>query len=101
MYVLPEGRQAAHSYLEQHPGSCARLEKVSNLITGFETPYGVEMLATIHWVATREDPQAAEDCEKAIAHTQQWNDRKRKLFKPSHLKKAWQRLKEQDWLNES
>lgn len=97
MYVLPEGRKAAHSYLEQHPEANERLQKVSNLIAGFETPYGLEMLSSIHWVATREDTQAAEDCEKAIALVQNWNNRKHKLFKATHLKKAWQRLKEQDW----
>jgi O-acetyl-ADP-ribose deacetylase (regulator of RNase III) len=99
MYVLPEGKIAAHNFLEQHPEANERLERVSNLITGFETPYGIEMLATIHWIATREDPQAAEDCQKAIALVHQWNDRKRKLFKPSHLQKAWERLKEQNWLS--
>lgn len=98
MYVLPEGRQAAHSYLERYPEANGRLEKVGNLIAGFETPYGVEMLATIHWVATREDTQAAVDCERAITLVQQWNYRKHKLFKPSHLKKAWRRLKQEGWL---
>ncbi len=33
-----------------------------------------------------------------IALVQQWNERKRKLFKPSHLRKAWKRLKEENWL---
>jgi O-acetyl-ADP-ribose deacetylase (regulator of RNase III) len=99
MYVLLEGRITAHSYLEQHPEANERLERVRNLIDGFETPYGMEILATIHWVATKENLQAAEDCEKAIALVQQWNDRKRKLFKPSHLRKAWERLKQQNWLS--
>ncbi|MCL2935071.1 MAG: macro domain-containing protein, partial [Trichodesmium sp. MAG_R03] len=94
MYVLPSGKKAAHSYLEKHPEANERLQKVSNLISGFETPYGMEMLATIHWVVTREDPQAAENSEKAIALVQEWNERKRKLFKPSHLNKAWERLKQ-------
>ncbi|MEN9520323.1 MAG: hypothetical protein RLZZ381_2911 [Cyanobacteriota bacterium] len=98
MYVLPEGSKAAHIFLEQHPEVNERLERVSNLITGFETPYGMEMLATIHWIATREDTQAADDCERAIALVQKWNERKRKLFKHSHLQKAWKRLKEQGWL---
>ena len=67
------------------------------MIRGFKTPDGMEMLATIYWVVTREDPQAAEDSEKAIALVQEWNERKRKLFKPSHLKKGWERLKQQNW----
>ncbi|MCC5669167.1 hypothetical protein LC653_36310 [Nostoc sp. CHAB 5784] len=30
-----------------------RLERVSNLIIGFETPYGMELLVTVHWVGTK------------------------------------------------
>jgi O-acetyl-ADP-ribose deacetylase (regulator of RNase III) len=96
IYVLPEGSKEAEAFLATHQDSRERLERVSNLITGFETPYGMEMLATLHWVAT-EDPQAAVDCERAIERVQQWSDRKRELFKPNHLRKAWQRLHEQNW----
>lgn len=64
---------------------------------GFETPYGMELLATVHWVA-QENPEAATDCEVAIALVHDWSDRKRKIFKPSHIRKAWQRLHEQNWL---
>jgi hypothetical protein len=31
-----------------------QVERVRNLISGFETPYGMELLATVHWVATQE-----------------------------------------------
>jgi hypothetical protein len=98
IYVLPEGRKEAEAFLAAHQDSQERLERVSNLITGFETPYGMEMLATLHWVAT-EDPQAAVDCERAIERVQEWSQRKRELFKPNHLRKAWQRLDEQNWLS--
>ncbi len=68
-----------------------------HLIEGFETPYGMEMLATLHWVA-QEDPQAAADCEVAIERVREWSDRKKNLFKPQHLVMAWNHLKTQDWL---
>ena len=68
-----------------------------NLIEGFETPYGMEMLATLHWVA-QEDPEAAEDCQVAIQRVQNWSDRKKNLFKPRHLKVAWEHLKAEGWL---
>lgn len=97
LYVLAEGRKEAQAFLAAHQDSHEFLERVSNLITGFETPYGMEMLATVHWVAT-EDPQAAVNCERAIERVQEWSDRKRQLFKISHLRKAWQRLHEQNWL---
>ena len=98
IYVLPEGRKEAEAFLATHQDSRERLERVSSLITGFETPYGMEMLATVHWVAT-EDPQAALDCERAIERVQEWSDRKRELFKPNHLRKAWKHLDEQNWLS--
>ncbi|MBD2774313.1 type II toxin-antitoxin system antitoxin DNA ADP-ribosyl glycohydrolase DarG [Iningainema tapete] len=97
IYVLPEGTEAAQAFLQSEPDAQARLEQVSNLISGFETPYGMELLATVHWVAN-EDPQAAADDEQAIVRVHEWSDRKRKLFKPEHIRKAWQHLHEQNWL---
>lgn len=98
IYVLPAGREAAEAFLAEHEDANQRLEQVSDLIEGFETPYGMEMLATLHWIA-KENPEARSNVEVAIAEVQQWSDRKRKLFKAEHLKKAWQRLKEQGWLS--
>lgn len=72
-------------------------DRVSQLIEGFETPYGLEMLATLHWVA-QEYPQAAVDCVVAIERVQEWSDRKKNLFKPQHLTMAWNHLKDQGWL---
>jgi hypothetical protein len=64
---------------------------------GFETPYGIEMLATLHWVA-KEDPEAAINCDKAIQKVREWSDRKQKLFQINHLQIAWHHLQEQGWL---
>jgi O-acetyl-ADP-ribose deacetylase (regulator of RNase III) len=96
IYLLPEGREEAKTVLATIPEANERLERVSELIIGFETPYGMEMLASIHWVV-QETPDAAEDCELAIKLVQDWNDRKRDIFKPRHLGIAWHRLHEQNW----
>jgi O-acetyl-ADP-ribose deacetylase (regulator of RNase III) len=95
--VLPEGRQAAQSFLAEGKNAAPYLDRVSQLIEGFETPYGMEMLATLHWV-TQEDPQAAADCAVAIERVREWSDRKKNLFKPQHLAMAWNHLKTQGWL---
>lgn len=99
IYVLPEGREKANQYLQQHPEARDRLNQVAELIMGFENPYGMEMLATIHWVVTQEDNQASNDVNQAIKLVYSWNERKRKLFKENHLKKAWERLAQQNWFN--
>ena len=97
---LPDGHKAAQEFLEKEQTANQYLERVSQLIEGFETPYGMEMLATLHWVA-QEDAQAAQDCEVAIKRVQEWSDRKKNLFKPRHLKIAWEHLKTQGWLTQS
>ncbi|MDJ0734272.1 MAG: hypothetical protein QNJ47_09390 [Nostocaceae cyanobacterium] len=97
IYVLPKAREEAIAFLETKPEAEKNLERVSNLIFGFETPYGMELLATVHWVATKE-ANPAKNSEEAITLVHEWNDRKRKLFKPEHIRKAWQRLDEQNWL---
>ncbi|MEH1828809.1 MAG: hypothetical protein V7L22_26345 [Nostoc sp.] len=58
----------------------------------------MELLATVHWVATKE-ASPAQDSEQAISLVHEWNERKRTLFKPQHIRKAWQRLEQQNWLN--
>ncbi|MCT7953032.1 Appr-1-p processing protein, partial [Ancylothrix sp. C2] len=97
IYVLPEGRDAAQKCLATDIEAQERLQRVGDLIFGFETPYGIELLATTHWVV-QENPKAAEDSNEAILLVHQWSERKRQLFKPEHICKAWQRLREQHWL---
>ncbi len=81
--VLPAGREEAQAFLANCDESHAHLERVSNLIMGFETPYGMEMLATVYWV-TKEYPQAVIDCDLAISLVQEWSERKQNIFKVSH-----------------
>lgn len=87
----------ARTFLQSQPESLVHLERVSKLIDGFETPYGMELLATVHWVA-QENPKAKEDPEVAVRSVHTWNARKRERFQPAHIKLAWQRLREQNWL---
>ncbi|MEW6499826.1 MAG: macro domain-containing protein, partial [Cyanobacteriota bacterium] len=97
IYLLPGAKEAANALLANAPEAGERLERVRRLIEGFETPYGMELLATEHWVA-QEDPRAATHPEHAVTGVHEWSERKRQLFKPAHIRKAWQRLHEQNWL---
>lgn len=96
--LLPEAVQEAAAYLVQHPDTeaDARLRRVTNLIEGYESPYGVELLATIHWLATR-GPETG-DLHATIKAIQSWNARKKKLMKEEHIALAWERLKQQEWI---
>ncbi len=82
-------------------GSSERLNRVGALIEGFETPYGMELLATAHWVGTRgldTFGSRARSAEQAAVQIQAWNLRKKERFKPQHIAKAWDRLAEEGWL---
>lgn len=54
--LLPGAVEEATSFLAGKSESLARLERVALLMEGFETPYGMELLATTHWVAHRGGP---------------------------------------------
>ena len=73
-----------------------RVQRVAPLIDGFQTPYGMELLATVHWVATNE--AGARDPDTALAAIQNWNPRKKLLMKPTDVAAAWQRLQEGAWI---
>ena len=74
----------------------SRLERLQALIDGFQSPYGMELLATVHWVAHHEAD--ANSPEGALAAIRSWNSRKKKLMQPSHVTAAWQRLATEGWL---
>jgi len=97
IYLLPNAKEEAEQFLKDHPDTQERLEKVSNLIDGFETPYGMELLATVHWLA-QEEPSVKNDYKAAVHGFETWNQRKREHFKPEHIKTAWERLKHQGWI---
>ncbi|QRN02803.1 Appr-1-p processing protein [Legionella sp. MW5194] len=94
--LLPDAVQAANNFLEKQSQSIEHLHSVSQLIEGFETPYGMELLATIHWL---NDQQNACELQEVITGIQSWNTRKAQLMKPRHIEKAWNRLVEQGWLD--
>ncbi len=97
IYLLKGASDEARSSLEKDGEAINRLNSVKNLIKGFETPYGMELLATVHWIAS-EFPDAANDPEIAMKKVQEWSTRKKFEMRPQHIKKAWQRLKNERWL---
>jgi len=84
----------AETFLNNHPETRGRFDRVADLIEGFETPFGMELLATVHWVAARE---GADSVEKAVAQTYAWADRKR-MFQERHIRVAWDALRCKGWL---
>ncbi|MBM3735083.1 MAG: macro domain-containing protein [Acidobacteria bacterium] len=95
--LLPGAGEAAGSVLREHAESRARLDRVADLITGFETPHGMELLSSVHWVAAKREHRAR-SADEAVAQVHAWNDRKRRMFPPDQIHIAWQRLSDESWI---
>jgi uncharacterized protein YwgA len=91
--LRPGAAEEASAFLSAHDDSRRRLERVAEMIEGYETPYGMELLSSLHWVAAHRE-QLATTAEEAIALVKSWNDRKRDLFQEKHMRLAWDRLAE-------
>jgi len=90
----------ANSFLRSRPDILERMDRVAKLIAGFESPYGMELLSTMHWVMCN-TPNAKNSVEIAIDAVYNWNDRKRENLKSEHLQKAWIHLKAMNWDSET
>ncbi len=93
--LVPGAVDEAEAFLKQHPDSLVRFEKVAELVEGFESPFGLELLASVHWVIERENGQGPDDVVQKI-HS--WNERK-KQFTPRQVALAINTLSEKSWVN--
>lgn len=96
--LLPEARTQVEGILNENEPLRERVERVARLIEGFETPYCLELLATIHWLG-KENPNVKNDVLEAVRGIGEWSERKRNMFQRDHIQIAWERLRSEGWLN--
>ena len=94
--LISDGVVAADRFLEKHAATRKRFDRVVDLVSGFETPYGLELLSTLHWVITRE---AADVRDDTVSRFYAWNDRKRR-FSIRQLRLAAGVLAEKSWITQ-
>ena len=69
------------------------VDRVAALVDGFETPFGLELLSTVHWVLAHEGASL-----DSVAHAvYRWGDRKRR-FKERQIDLAASVLTSKGWL---
>jgi O-acetyl-ADP-ribose deacetylase (regulator of RNase III) len=95
--IRPGASTQAERYLKDYPNALNRFERVVDIIEGFETPFGMELLATVHWLAAHENVKTIDD---AITKTYAWNERKR-MFQEKHIHIAWTIFERKGWLTTS
>jgi O-acetyl-ADP-ribose deacetylase (regulator of RNase III) len=92
--IVPGAVKDAEEFLKDRPGTVGRFDRVGKLVEGFETPFGLELLSTVHWVATRDGAMSGDD---VAAKVYAWNDRK-KRFSIDQIGIAFETLREKGWL---
>lgn len=93
--LVPGALKDAEAYLQNQPETIQRLDRVSDLVDGFESSFGLELLSTVHWVVN-ENPSATDD--EIIALTYAWNQRK-KMFSERQIHIALKTLRNKGWIN--
>ena len=93
--LMPGAITAADRLIGEDAEARARLERVGRLIRGYETPYSMELLATVHWVASHEGARSPSEARDRV---QSWNERKKARYQERHIEKAWQRLESEGWI---
>jgi O-acetyl-ADP-ribose deacetylase (regulator of RNase III) len=92
--LVPSAVQDAERFIEADEETKQVLDRVFRLIEGWESPHGLELLATVSWLANEERVQGEEAIVEAAYS---WNDRKKK-FTARQIALAYKTLQEHDLL---
>lgn len=92
--LVPGAVDAAEDVMRSATAMHTRFERVSEITDGFETPFGLELLATVHWIVTREGAIEPADVSRAVWS---WAPHKVK-FAERHIAIALDALHAHGWL---
>ena len=87
----------ANSYLNRHEQSDDEVvDKISRLIEGYESPYGMELLSSVDYLSRYEELDNMQSIAIAI---KEWNEGKKERFNDQSIEHAYQRLMEDGFIN--
>jgi len=91
---VPGAVEEAAAFIAEHRETRERFDRVAALVDDFESPFGLVLLATVHWVMRHEPVHTLPE---VVARTYAWNDRKRQ-FTPRQIGLAAEVLASQGWV---
>jgi len=96
-HVTASGCAVANEFLNQvEPVAGDTIDRLSKLVQGYESPYGLELLSSVHWLAHHEGHFPV---EKIIREMLGWSEAKRNRFTEDAIRAAYDRLEEDCLLN--
>lgn len=89
-HVTPSGCAAANEFLDATDSASLEVfGKLSKLVQGYESPYGLELLSSVHWLAHHEGHFPV---EKIVEEMLSWSTDKRNKFSEAAIRAAYERL---------
>ena len=92
--LVPGALADTRAFLENKADTQARFERVSDLVEGFESSFGLELLTTVHWVVGEGGAGTLDD---VVRRTYAWGERKSR-FSQRQIKIALDVLSEKGWI---
>lgn len=92
--LVPGAVDDATQFLAQHENTRDRFDRVADLVDGFESSFGLELLATVHWVTKETAPSSVNEMTERVYA---WGDRKRQ-FTPRQIGLAMNVLAQKGWV---
>lgn len=91
--LMPGAAEQASEFLKCSPETSARFDRVADLVEGFESPFGLELLSTVHWVMKQNTASSVDD---VVRQTYAWGERKQQ-FSPRQIALVINVLSEKGW----
>ncbi|MCW2952766.1 MAG: Appr-p processing protein [Conexibacter sp.] len=93
--VASDALDEAATFLSRESEAPGHIIDVQTLIAGFESPFGLELLTTVHWAAHEGGARTAAEAATYVAS---WSPRKQHVFPSQHIDAAWEQLRTLGWL---
>ena len=93
--LVPGALEDARAFLEDKGDTRARFNRVSTLVDGFESSFGLELLTTVHWIV-KESKEL--EFDEIVNDFYAWHTRKHQ-FSKRQIWIACQILCEKDWID--
>ena len=98
--LVPGAAKDAQLFLEAQGETRQRFDRVVDLVSGFESPFGLELLSTVHWVCTQGDRREKlmpQNMDELVQYIYRWAPCKRQ-FSPRQIALAHKVLIQKNWL---
>lgn len=95
--LVPTAVEESAEILESDKDTEGRFVSIAELIEGFETPLGLELLATTHWAYANAGHRTVDDICQFYSS---WNERK-STFRPRQIELALGKLSSKGWLDQA